>query len=499
MAYTINQKGDLIINGWENGISPDPFTGIADMRSVNINNFPQTIAAGFTITTSTISGATLGKPISKATKFSTGIAQLYYILDDIGQVFSSPSLTGTWTYLSSGATTTSASNLDSIAFYKGYLLKFRSTSIDYWNGATWVNGWNPATGGSGATGIITGSCQHFTLVGQDDVVYFCNDAFIGSIRDISVSAINPFDPTVPARYVFTTTALALPSYDSAICLAELGVQLLVGGSLNAIYPWNRSATSFTYPIFVADSYIKRMVTANQNVYIFPGNTVGRGRIYVTNGSQTDLYWKMPDHLTGYVEPYYQFGDAIWHRNNLIFGMFAAKNSDKSPITGISDIWAIDANSKALRSVSTLPVSTAKGRANVLIPDSVSGSGMSFIVGWDDGVSTPGIGYSGTTAGINGNSVIKTDIIPIGTSLDKKTFSNLQLRLATALLSGELIAVTAIEDLGARSTVVGTMTSTDGFSRSFFVNFDQSQWLQLQLTIVGNSETSGGRLKDILLN
>ena len=487
MSYQIEKgTGHLVISGWENGIAENPYDGTFDLRNVNTGTIPKEVSVGFGITASTTSGVTLGVPISRATAFTSGQATAYYILDAAGHVFSSSTISGTWTYLSTGVTLTGASSLDAIVYWKGYLLKFRNDKIDYYTGGSWSNGWQ----------TIVGTTQHFALVGQDDVVYFCNGSGVGSILE---KAGTTFDPSNAATYTIAATgtnsnALALPTYDIAQSLAELGQNLLTGGSQSAIYPWNRIATSFSYPIFCAEPYIRRMVTANNNVFVFPGNVTGRGRIYITNGSQIEVFYKFPDHISGYEEPYYKFYDAIYHRNSVIFGMDVLQNGTGAVLSSPSgQVWAIDCTTKALRGVSDTP----SGSPRVIIPDTsgTSQPGYAFIIGHSTG-SVHGIGYSGTAAG-TGIGTVKTEQIPVGTILDKKTFSQLEFKLGAPLESGESIAFQYISDLVATATI-GTTTTVGAVSDNFPVNFEKSQWLQIVVQLTGASPTSGCRLKEIRL-
>ena len=277
MAWHIEQNtGDLVIDGWDKGIAPDPYSGANQIYNANINTVLGEVSVGFPLTAASTSGATLGVPISRATALSAGSLVGYFILDDTGQVFSSTTMTGTWTYLASNSTLTGASSLDCLFYYKGYLFKTRTDHLDYWTGSTWVNGWNPANGGSGAGSIISTATTHFALVGQDDVVYITNGSGVASLFE---KAGQTFDPTNTATFTYNAkpynaNALAIPSYDSAISLAELGVNLLVGGTQNAIYPWNRIATTYSYPIICSETFMNRMVTANNNVFIFTGQIQG---------------------------------------------------------------------------------------------------------------------------------------------------------------------------------------------------------------------------------
>lgn len=505
MAYRIDKEtGDLIIDGFDQGIAQDPYSGIAAMRQVNIGTVPTEVSVGFGLTNSTVTSGTIGIPVHRATQTSSGSGIVNFICDASGQVFksSSGSAGATWATTSAPTTGANATN-QGMAYLQrggGYLFRFRETSIDYYNGSSWVTGWNPSTGGSGTTGKIAGSTSHFAFVDPNSVLYFCDGAGIGSIME---TAGQTFDPTNPATYTFASSvvngyALALPAYDIALSITYLGTNLLVGGSLNAIYPWNRVDTSFNFPIFCAENYINKMVTANNNTFIFPGNVNGRGRIYITNGSQVELFLKFPDYLSGYQEPYYKFWDAIYHRNSLVFGVQVTQNGTGAILTSTSSsIWAIDCTTKVFRGISDIPGGSGSGR--VLIPDT-SGSlapGYGYIVGYSDGSSINGIAYSGTAAG-TGVGSIRSDIIPSGTFLNKKTFRQVEFKLATPLQSGESIQLQYTSDV--TSGLLGTFTTSSTPTVGDFsaVNFDKTQWIQIYAQLTGNSPTSGCRLKEIRL-
>ena len=85
-----------------------------------------------------------------------------------------------------------------------------------------------------------------------------------------------------------------------------------------------------------------MITVNTNTYLFAGN---RGRIYVTNGSQAELFKKIPDHLSGTVEPYYIWGAIGYSQNQLYFGFQAQQNNGSILQSG--GLWALDITTGAL--------------------------------------------------------------------------------------------------------------------------------------------------------
>ncbi len=490
------------------GIAPDPYTGLNKLTQVNLE-VPNEISVGYPITTSTTSGGTLGKPIARSTAWfaaygsavANGSPSRFAMLDATGQVYESTSITGTWTLLATSNSTTGSTSSDGIAYYLGYLFKTRGANIDYWNGTTWATNQPWQT-------TLTAGVKHFMYVGSDNILYITNGNFVASLSLTNPSDPTTFDPNSSGTYTFTINKLQLPQSDWAISLAEVGggntpnSTLLIGGIQNAIYPWDKTSSSFNFPIYVADSYITNIVSANQNAFIFAGKgtgTGGRGRIYITNGAQADLYFKIPDYIFGQQDPYYAWGDAIFHRNNLIFGFFVIPNSTSSPLQS-SEVWAIDFTTKAFRSISSIPANaTAQGNATCLIsPGSLAVPGFGYIVGWDDNGSAPGIGYSGTTAG-TGSAIINTDLIPVGTFLNKKTFKQVEVKLRTALASGESVSIVPFADgTNATSLTFSPALSAGVFSGVAPVTFQANQWLYLQVSLTGNSASSGCRLFEIRL-
>lgn len=492
-----NGKQAIILDDWSGGISDDPYSGPYFATGVNLET-PGEASVGYPITISTRSGGSLSRPIARSTRFfsyatpgiPSGSAQSFAILDDTGEVFESSSITGTWTFLSSGNSGVGSSNLDGLCYWLGYLFKTRGANIDYWDGSTWHTAWQTT---------LTANTKHFMYVATDNVLYITNGNFLASITANSPTA---FDPANSGTYVFNNNKLQLPVTDISLSLAEVGTgstgsqtTLLIGGQQNAIYPWDKTSVSFGVPIYVADAYIKNMVSANQTAFIFPGNQQGRGRIYITNGSQASLFYKVPDYITGEIDPYFVWGDAIFHRGNLVFNFEATHNNGSGgiPVDASRCVWAIDLTTKQFRSISAFPVATTIALANCLLStSSLSSPGFGYIAAWTDGATTPNIGYSGTTAGI-GSTLIYTDMIPVGTFLTKSTPSEIEFKLRSPMISGESLTITPIVDgvTGTDLTFNPTPTigSISGYAPATFIG---AQWLQFKIVLTGNGVTSGMR-------
>lgn len=502
-----NGEEAILINGWEKGIAPDPYSGMNRMFNVDLET-PGEVAVGYQLTQSTVSGGTLGAPIAKSVRFFTyqtpgepvGSPSSFAVLDSSGQVFESSSITGTYAFLSSSNSTSTSSDLDGIAHWLGYLFKTRGVNLDYWDGSTWHTAWKTT---------LTGNVKHYMYVATNNVLYITNGNYLASI---TAADPNAFVPTDMNTYVYSIIKVRLPVTDMAISLAEVGSgnslqsTLLIGGQFNAIYPWDKVSSSFALPIYIADSYIKNMVSVNQSVFIFPGNSSGRGRIYITNGSQAEEYFKMPDYTFNYSavgqDPYYEWGDAIFHRNNLIFGCFVSQNSNTGTVL-VGEVFAIDFETKVFRSISSIPSSSGKANATCLMSTyNLTAKGFGYILAWngDNGTPSFGIGYTGTTAGINNiSATINTDLIPIGTLLNKSTNTQVEFKLRSPLQSGESISIFPVVDSVVGSALQFSPTVTTGsISGVAPVNFQGAQWLTFQISLTGNSALSGCRLVELRL-
>lgn len=366
--------------------------------------------------------------------------------------------------------------------FQDYILAFMDADIDYLalsrlrSGAqnphsSWVYGWESVT---------SSSWGHRAISATDNAAYFCNDDFIGSI---TVVAGEIFDPTDTATYVHNEFALALPDNDSATCIAQLGVNLLIGGIQSFIYPWDRVSTSFTYPLIVPENYTKCIVSTNTNAYIFSGT---KGNIYITNGTNIDLYKKFPDYLSGINEPYYEWGWALYRKNNLYFTI-AARTNDRTVVSGLAGIWAYNLFTDALRMTNSLSYGTYAGTVPVLLPmGQPAPTGDGLFAGWLN--TTGGIDYTSGSPYTNYEARIDSDIMPVGTFLTKTTFTNLEFKLSKPLVSGEGIKIYQRSNLNDSFTLIGSTTEVGAISDVYKVNFEKVQWLQLRIELASTATT-----------
>lgn len=419
----------------------------------------------------------------------------YFMLESKGALWTNLHTTtsGYWTYV--GPSGTAQTNQGcGLAYYQAfdgassghrYVFVFRQQTIDYFNIGTgaWVFGWRPATGaGSYASATLnTQTNFHQAYVGTDNVLYWCDGAYIGSVFekiDGPPQTIS-FDPSNTATYTYALQALALPVQDQAQCLAELGINLLIGGKQNKIYPWDRTSTSFTYPILLSEFNIQQMVTVNTNTFIFVGN---RGRIYITNGTNAQLYKKLPDHLSGVVEPYYVWGGACSNKNQIYFSAQVLNNAGMA-LNVMGGVWAVDLDNKAIRLANELSYNTYAGYSTAMIPNfSSTASGTGLWIGWDNGSSGYGIDTTLSTPYTGSQAYIDYDYVPIGTILRPNTPKKVEYKLAVPLASGESVSIYYRLKFSDSYELVFTGSTAGTFSDTANCNFENAQWVQLRAVL-----------------
>lgn len=498
---------------WASVLSPTTMKIYSDYQMASVVNITATGTGTFhTVDMSTPKYfATDGKG-----KGESPNASGYWMVDSSGQVWSNNYVTTSnfWTF--TGNKVNTYSNGNGLVYYEssngtGYIFLFHNSSIDYTpsnaTNISWVYQWAPASGTVGSwsatpTAILktgVGSANsHEAMTAPDSRVYYCDANWVG--RWYQTSPTVAFVPTTLATYTYDQTSL-LPTTDLANCLAFLGTNILVGGFKNIVYPWDRFSTNYTYPILLAESVISKMVTVNTNTYIFVGN---RGRIYITNGSQAQLFKKIPDHLSGTVEPYYQWGGATSTKNQLYFSALVTTNGGVANLQ-YGGVWGIDVDTKAIRLTNKLSYNTYDGYASALIAvtpnltNQGNPSGTGMLIGWKSSNTSPTYGIDRTSSSpyVNSEATIDSDLIPVGTFDKTRDFSRIEFKLSTPLVSGESVTIQYRLDFSQSYTTIITDSTVGDFSSSGSLNFKNAQWLQLRAILNSTaSSPSYTRLREI---
>lgn len=407
-------------------------------------------------------------------------------------------------YTFMGNTTLTGASGNGLCVFKStsgqaYLFIFRDDKIDYTavtdplggspGSIAWTYGWQSLWSSSGSGN------PHQALVSIDNVLYYTDGPYIGSIEE---KVNQNFNPSSSSTYTWTQKALALPIIDTAQCIEMLGTYLMIGGRFNLIYPWDRLSAFFKTPIVCADKSIQSMVTVNNNLYFICGY---RGRIFVSNGANAELYVKVPDNISGTSDPTMTLYGISYYKNQLYFG--AQYGTTGSPVgTQYSGLWSIDIDTKALR-VSLVPSTTTA------TPIAISGYSLSptgvqtdagVIYGWWDYTNTTyGIDVSLTSPTASYYSLIDTDIIPVGQFLTKRTFEQVEWKTSKPLVAQESIKISYRTNLNDSFTLIKEWTYDNSVDVGNFneVNFENVEWLQLRYEAKSKvSSPSFVRLREI---
>jgi hypothetical protein len=349
----------------------------------------------------------------------------------------------------------------------------------------------------GSTQVSPTSNKQSLVSINDGNMYFTNGNNVGAFTVPSFTTMIKKDFKT---FRFNAAALGLPRTDGAICLTEIRNLLLVG-AYHKIYPWDRISSQWQNPIPLQENIFK-MINILNTVYIVAGF---KGNIYYSNGYNADLLKKIPDTITGVVDPKWVFGDVMENRNNLYFQASAVNSSTGNRIS--TGIYKLDlgTDNKALTMDSQYSggLDPAGLRTDVLNSQAygllINNNNIQPL-DYDNyysayAATTSSVDYNGSQPWENNEPLIETDIIPVGTFFNQKTFSSIEFKLDQPMTSGDSITIYARQSLSDTYQLVGT-TSTAVLSNSEQkVAFEKWQWLQLKITTsTGGSATLSSRVR-----
>lgn len=344
---------------------------------------------------------------------------------------------------------------------------------------------------------------------------------VGSSGTQYFNTFYPLNSTL-GTFTYSPQRLNLPVFEVAQSLGEIGNLLLVGCKGNVVYPWNQITTTPSGIINVPENNVTNILTVNNMGYFFAGT---KGNIYLTNGSTASALTSVPDYCAGiagtpqsYIEPYFTWGDAEYIRGRVYFSILDQTSIKAGNCGGI---WSFvppqnfqtqqDAGI-ALR----LENQNSYGNYNGYCPIIINSTNQTALFpqywsAWKSTLSSPlyGIDFTGTTTG--NSAIVETELTPVGTLLgqQKKTFSNLEFKLSTPLVTGESITLKYRQNsTSAWSNSMNISLENGGISSlSGYVSplpFAANQWIQFQATLnplsgtVGSTTQSYVRLTEIRL-
>lgn len=469
----------------------------------------------------------------------------YWMLDSAGRTWlNGNGFNDIWIYTGNKVPSSSYTSGNGLIYYQGsdgtgWIIVIHNGSMDVTvsspGSINWRYQWDIANGNFGAysatpTNVLksgnTTGLNHNAIVTPANQAIFVDSNWADRFYEVTGDVFDPDDPT---SYIFDQTQL-LPYTDVGQCLTYLGTDVLIGGKLNVIYIWNQFSSVSTNYIFLAESNVQQLVTVNTNTYIFVGN---RGRIYITNGSNANPFKKIPDFISGTLDPQFTWYGAGFCKNVLYFGFAVMKNnpapSGTDYITSLyKGLWGIDLNTNALFNANQLSGTNVHPTAIIAVYGTFNGAlvgGQGLFIGWANGgnlqesTTSTGIDATASTPYASSETYVDTDMIPVGTYLKPFTASQVEWKTSypigvngpgetieiayrTALnQSFATIGSTTVTASSMTTTVNGvtgnttTVATTSGTGANqvavadvYPVNFQKAQWVQLRVTMSSNATT-----------
>lgn len=311
----------------------------------------------------------------------------------------------------------------------------------------------------------------------------------------------------------STQRVNLPANETAQTMCEIGNTVLIGGKTNIVYPWNQIDATPTDFINLPESDVKVIVNANNTAYIFAGN---KGNVYVSNGGVAALALKVPDYCAGihgtpltYIEPVFEWGDADYLRGRVYFSILdqtSTKAGNCGGIWSFVPVQNMDPSQDigvALRLENQQSYGDYDGVANLIIPNLEQNvTSPQYWAVWQDSYSTGtsnfGIDYTGTVPVTT--YIVETDLLNLGTFLDKQTLEQVEYVLSTPLATGDSVQLYYRENSTDTWATCGTVIeeTADKISGYFQPNFEKSQRLQFRVvvTTAGTTASSFVRLMQL---
>lgn len=347
-----------------------------------------------------------------------------------------------------------------------YLFTFRNALIDVKNvygdtaieDAAWSNGWQTMNTGSGS------GATHEAKVGQDNIIYYTDDRYVGSIRENSGFV---FSPATGSTYTFTQDALDMPQNEITQCLEEQGTNLLIGGSnSNLIYPWDRVSDSYNLPIPVPEFNIRKMKNIGGTVCILVGTW---GNIYTTQGTYVKHLVKIPTAVVNNAfviqSSPMTWGGITQSNGTLLCGLLGQTANS-------SGVYRVYLDGRVIQD--NYPPS---GSAQV---QAIYGEGDFYQMGYSGGWSN----FGNLKLRNDDSCVVQSELYQVATNVEKGTFSRLEVICARAPGGGNITIAYREDDISSFTNITGASftgdTSTVIFTAENVGLIDIEQ-IQLQVT------------------
>lgn len=328
-----------------------------------------------------------------------------------------------------------------------------------------INVYGPLSS-SGATMFTswkTGLASYYMLqmvIRRDGLfMYITNGNRIASLSSFVAGAVG-----VAPTATLDTGATTLPPYKYATCMVELRNYIFIGTQAGSnwynrknfkvgdVLSWDKSTGgTLTNAVALNENGIHALVTDGNRVYVVAGVM---GSIYVTDSVNYTLIKKIPwsprRKPLQTINGIYPNAVGFNHNSHLLIG--TSSNTGENQHHGV---WEIDT---AGGYETVLKHTISSGQVGVNQPLTIglvkSTSQDTTLIGWQDG-SSFGFDKTETNKASDYSAFVESELMQVGSRLNKTTFQNIEFSLARPLQSGQGIQVRYRKDLEEAYTLIGT--------------------------------------------
>ena len=382
--------------------------------------------------------------------------------------------------------------------------------------ATLVNAWSESTT-SYSVLFSDGDTKTVTFTGGSTAITWTGGLTAASSNVLTI-AKQSFNPGVATTFDYINPNYLLPPEDAATFISSLpsssgSVSIVVGGLLNNIYFFPTLAQQTqpgpTSVLWMPEANTQYLLQANNFVFIFCGN---KGNIYLTNGSAVISVMTVPDYVAGSAnftqDPYFVWGGAMYLRGRLFFSI---KDQNANHTGNCGGVWSFAPSFAAFfnqdvgialrmeQASSLFSTWGFNGYAPIIFAGNSTSAqqanGPQYLACWSQGNNDGSgiinsIDFSGTQPLTDGSSIIETDAVPVGTFLNPRTLTQIEVPFAAPLVTGEYATInyrTSLENpfVSAGIPIVKTAPVGDGAPVSLLIeglNFQKVQLIQLQVIL-----------------
>ena len=484
------KDGILTISDWTKGMGDSAYTGFANISNCEVFDTPGIAKMAYSAINAGSTSMT-DIPVAQVRDSYGSI----FVLSFDGKVYKNGTL----------STTIGGTGYD-LCIYNDYLIvSTYTTGIGKLhaygplnNAPQWFTNWQ--------TGFNTGKNYYMKLIpAKDGNLYITSADSIGKISNFSGGI-----PAVTPTAISNTSVMLLPTNNACVTAVEVGSYMLIGtqgltgswssrnnSSVANLYLWDKADTKPTSLTgSLNENSIQSMISYGNRVYIVAGN---KGNLYVTDTTTFQkikrIPWKQQETRSDLLMQAYPNAICFNELGNLLIGT-STQSFGSNASTYQHGVWEISLSNNYPTVFKHKVSNGSLGQSTPLYIGFLTQSLGSIFIGWSDG-STYAVDYIYPNSFGSSVSVIESQMLQVGSRLNRKIFQNIEFTLGKPLADTQTITISYRKNLTENYTQIGTFSySTLGsvISHNTKALIDEAEILQIKIQLSQPSATQIGNIE-----